>query len=331
MCSSGVRLHARVSGQGKENIVEVRRVHGELLGRRSRIRRAGPAGPATTSAAVTGHPQHQVLLVARSRRATPAPPRPARRRSAKRSRTWLPGIWRLSCSGVPSATSLPWSSTAIRSASWSASSRYWVVRKMVVPSATSSRTMSHIVRRLRGSSPVVGSSRKMISGLPDQRHRQVQLAAHAAGVGRGRLVRAPRPARSAPAGPETRCPAGAEVRCRSAIIRRFSCPVSSSSTAANCPVTPIAARTCFWSSVRDVVPGHPHRSGVGLHQAWSARSPWSSCRRRSGRAWRRPIRQATSKSMPSSTTLSPYVFRSPVTAMAAFSMTQPSRAGLTRS
>jgi hypothetical protein len=26
--------------------------------------------------------------------------------------------------------------------------------------------MSHIVRRLRGSSPVVGSSRKMISGLP---------------------------------------------------------------------------------------------------------------------------------------------------------------------
>jgi hypothetical protein len=30
---------------------------------------------------------------------------------------------------------------------------------------TSSRTMFHIVRRLRGSSPVVGSSRKMICGL----------------------------------------------------------------------------------------------------------------------------------------------------------------------
>ena len=40
-----------------------------------------------------------------------------------------------------------------------------VVGKTVTSSATSSRTMFHIVRRLRGSSPVVGSSRKMICGL----------------------------------------------------------------------------------------------------------------------------------------------------------------------
>src|SRR6185312_1742365 len=86
------------------------------------------------------------------------------RSPANRSRTWLPGIWRLSSPGVPWATRWPWSSTAIRSASRSASSRYWVVRKMVTPSATSWRMRSHIVRRLRGSSPVVGSSRKMISG-----------------------------------------------------------------------------------------------------------------------------------------------------------------------
>ena len=51
-------------------------------------------------------------------------------------------------------------------ASRSASSRYCVVRKIVTPSATSSRTMSHITRRLRGSRPVVGSSRKMIRGSP---------------------------------------------------------------------------------------------------------------------------------------------------------------------
>ena len=38
-------------------------------------------------------------------------------RSANRSRTGVPGIWRLSSSGVPWATRWPWSSTAIRSAS----------------------------------------------------------------------------------------------------------------------------------------------------------------------------------------------------------------------
>ena len=51
-------------------------------------------------------------------------------------------------------------------ASSSASSRYWVVRKTVTPSATRSRTICHITRRLRGSRPVVGSSRKMIRGRP---------------------------------------------------------------------------------------------------------------------------------------------------------------------
>ena len=72
----------------------------------------------------------------------------------------------LSSSGVPVAMTRPWSMTTMSCASWSASSRYWVVRKMVTPSATSSRMIDHIVRRLRGSNPVVGSSRKMIRGLP---------------------------------------------------------------------------------------------------------------------------------------------------------------------
>src|SRR5712672_2704453 len=48
----------------------------------------------------------------------------------------------------------------MRSASWSASSRFWVVRKMVTPAATSLRMICHMVWRLRGSRPVVGSSRK---------------------------------------------------------------------------------------------------------------------------------------------------------------------------
>ena len=77
-----------------------------------------------------------------------------------------PGASRFSSAGVPWATSRPWSSTAIWSASWSASSRYCVVSRTVTPPATSSRISCHMLCRLRGSSPVVGSSRKMIRGLP---------------------------------------------------------------------------------------------------------------------------------------------------------------------
>ena len=53
---------------------------------------------------------------------------------------------------------------ASRSHSWSASSRYWVVRKTVVPAALMRRTSSQIVRREDGSRPVVGSSRNSTSG-----------------------------------------------------------------------------------------------------------------------------------------------------------------------
>src|SRR5689334_18903850 len=55
--------------------------------------------------------------------------------------------------------------TTIRSASSSASSRYWVVSSRVTPPATSSRITFHIRSLLAGSSPVVGSSRKSTGGL----------------------------------------------------------------------------------------------------------------------------------------------------------------------
>ena len=71
----------------------------------------------------------------------------------------------LSWPGVPSAMTLPWSITAIPSASWSASSRYWVHSRIVVPSATSDRMMSHTWLRERGSRPVVGSSRNISCGV----------------------------------------------------------------------------------------------------------------------------------------------------------------------
>ena len=66
--------------------------------------------------------------------------------------------------GVPSATSLPPAMIPTRSASLSASSRYWVVRKTVVPSSFSFSTSSQIAWRLTGSRPVVGSSRKRTAG-----------------------------------------------------------------------------------------------------------------------------------------------------------------------
>ena len=67
--------------------------------------------------------------------------------------------------GVPSAITWPWSITAIPSASWSASSRYCVQSRIVVPSARSARMMSQTWLRERGSSPVVGSSRNISSGV----------------------------------------------------------------------------------------------------------------------------------------------------------------------
>src|SRR5699024_10206376 len=51
-----------------------------------------------------------------------------------------------------------------RAASRSASSRYCVVSRTVVPSPTRSRTISQTCSRLHGSRPVVGSSRKLIQG-----------------------------------------------------------------------------------------------------------------------------------------------------------------------
>ena len=87
--------------------------------------------------------------------------------AASRSRRWtVPAPTDdFSSPGVPSAITLPWSMTAIRPASWSASSRYCVVSSTVVPCATTARMISHTWLRLRGSRPVVGSSRNSRSGV----------------------------------------------------------------------------------------------------------------------------------------------------------------------
>ena len=88
----------------------------------------------------------------------------------------------LSSAAVPVAIARPWSMTTIRSASSSASSRYWVVSSSVAPSATSSRITPHIRTRLVGSRPG--------GRLVEEQHRrpgheaggQVEPPAHAARV-----------------------------------------------------------------------------------------------------------------------------------------------------
>src|SRR6185437_1617412 len=72
----------------------------------------------------------------------------------------------LSSAKVPDTMIVPSCRMAIRSASFSASSRYWVVRNTVVPLSARFWITCHTAMRPSGSRPVVGSSRKMIRGLP---------------------------------------------------------------------------------------------------------------------------------------------------------------------
>ena len=98
------------------------------------------------------------LLQERARRLpgpAPSPTTISMRSPPTRSFSWL---------AVPWAMPLPWSMTTMSSASRSASSRYWVVSSRVVPALTSSRITSQRSARPRGSSPVVGSSRKSTGG-----------------------------------------------------------------------------------------------------------------------------------------------------------------------
>ena len=109
--------------------------------RSPRCRRPARASSATASAAAVGvgarrRQRRRVGLEvhgAELARRAPARPRAAARgRAAARAARPSPTD-ALSCPGVPSAITLPWSMTAMPSASWSASSRYWVQSRIVVP------------------------------------------------------------------------------------------------------------------------------------------------------------------------------------------------------
>ena len=156
------------------------------------------------------------------------------RRSAGRSRPSAPPA-------SPRRRSVPWSMIPTRSASTSASSRYCVVRNTVTPSSRASRaTSSQSAVRLCGSSPVVGSSRKIMPRPVDEREREVEtplhparVAAHLA-VGRLSPGRRGRAARRSAA-----CARPAGSPCSIVCSRRWSRPVSIGSSAASWSAAPI--------------------------------------------------------------------------------------------
>ena len=218
----------------------------------------------------------------------------------------------LSSARVPLAMIRPSWRIAIRSASCSASSRYCVVSSTVVPCPASSLTLLHTSMRDCGSSPVVGSSRKITGGSPirliamSRRRRippeYVDTRRSAASVSSKRASRssAIRPA---------------SFRCRSrATSTRFSRPVRISSTAANCPVRLMDSRTSAGcggdvEAVDLAVPASALSSVDRIFTTVVLPAPLEPSRAKM-------LPRATSKSTPRSTCRSSYDFSRPCTRIA---------------
>ena len=205
--------------------------------------------------------------LARRRRGRRARPRRRPRAVGSATRTASTSVptVALSSAAVPSAAIRPWSTTAIRCASRSASSRYCVVSSTVVPSRRSSSTVLHSSCRVRGSRPVVGSSSRITGGPPGQAGAEVEPAAHAARVGRDRRSAASVEPEALEHLARARRASAPGSRYRRPTISRFSRPVSSSSTAANWPASPIRRRTASGSATTSW-PSTLARPPVGLQQ-----------------------------------------------------------------
>ena len=135
---------------------------------------------------------------------------------------------------VPSAITLPWSITAIPSASWSASSRYWVQQDGGAGSSQGADDLPDLVTGAR-----VEAGGRLIQehqlGGDDDARRDVETAAHPAGVV---LHQSPSGVGEAEGVEEIGRPGLGLARLPSSLpIRiRFSRPVRSSSTEASWPV-----------------------------------------------------------------------------------------------
>lgn len=147
----------------------------------------------------------------------------------------------LSSSRVPLAMIFPPCRMAMRSERCSASSSCWVVSRIVVPLPASSLTVLQTSSRASGSSPVVGSSRKITAGVPT---RLIAMSSRRA------IPPEYEPARrvAAELSPKRESNVSAVLRASEtprslAISTRFSRPVRMPSTAANCPVRLMRSRT----------------------------------------------------------------------------------------
>ena len=202
-----------------------------------------------------------------------------------------PPICAFSSAAVPSAITRPWSTTTMRSASSSASSRYCVVSSSVAPSPTSSRIIAPHAHPAGG----VETGRRLVEeehGRPrDEAGREVEPAAHAARVLLEHAVARVGRART---GEQLRPPGRASRRRRPLsrpTMTRFWRPVSTSSRVASWAVTPIwrctarGSGTTSWPATR----AEPR---VGQRRASSGCAPRSSCRRRWGRGRRGSRRSA---------------------------------------
>ena len=188
-----------------------------------------------------------------SRRAAPpaAAVRGRRRRPGCSCSVELP-TEALSSSGVPSATLRPRSITAIRSASWSASSRYCVV----------SRTVQPVGDQARGSCPTSGrgcagrgrwSARRGRSAAAGvirlaARSRRRRMPPENCAIGRSAASSRPNCSSSSPRGRRGLALEAGPAAGRTA--RGSRCAVRFSSTEAYCPVTPSSCRTLCGSRRR---------------------------------------------------------------------------------
>ncbi len=212
--------------------------------------------------------------------------------SASLTSRWGSPIWAFSDRGVSSATSLPKSMIPTRSASWSASSRYWVVRKTVVPSGFSFSTSVQIVfaadRVETGGRLVEEQHRRLV----DERRGEVQAPTHAPRVrpdlavgGLDQVDALQQRVRSAtplvPRQPvQRRLQADQLAPGHQRVERRL--------------LEGDADRPAHLAGLGDdVEPRHPGAARRWAAAAWSGSEPWSSCRPRSvpGRRRSRPPRR----------------------------------------
>ncbi len=178
-----------------------------------------------------------------------------------------------------------------------------------------------MVRRLRGSRPVVGSSRKITRGSPTSvmarsSRRRIPPEKSAA----RRPATSAMPNRSSNSCVRAR-PSRLPSRSRSAMRSRFSSAVSRSSRAANWPVTPIAARTRSGAAATScpATSARPPSAGTSVERMLTVvvlPAPFGPSRAKTEPAGMR-------RSMPSRTVLSPYALRRPVVVIAAGGRSSP--------